>query len=155
MYDKSNIEHISIKDAKERRRNDPVNDNLRASSIAFVITAEIGMIDDVTISENAALFPLWRPGEYTAGDIRRDGRELYRCIKDHTADDEDNPESDSENWEKIGDSANEWPEWSPPVSSLDGYDKDAKVTHKGSLWISDEDDNDREPGIGSWTKVMK
>lgn len=124
------------------------------NSIAFVTLAESGSIDDVTAGEHAELFAEWAyPVAYKAGNIRRYGGTLYRCLQDHTSQEDWPPDSAVSLWAKTSDPAEEWPDWSQPVGAHDAYAAGDKVSHNGKHWTSDVDDNVWEPGVYGWTEV--
>lgn len=43
--------------------------------------------------------------------------------------------------------------WKQPEGAHDAYKKGAEVSHKGSVWTSDVDNNVWEPGVYGWTEV--
>lgn len=154
MFDPTKCESVSMKEAKAQEEQNPMTELSRATSIAFVTMAESGQIDDVTAAENVSQFNPWAyPVKYTVGNIRRYGSELYRCIQAHTSQSDWTPDAAVSLWVKIGDPAEEWPEWSQPVGAHDAYEKDAKVSHNGKHWTSDIDANVWEPGVYGWTEV--
>ena len=118
-------------------------------------TQEMGRTaaDDVALS-CPALFDEWKAGvDYVTGDIRKRNGNLYRCLQDHTSQEDWTPEAAVSLWVQIADPAIEWPDWVQPVGSMDAYAKDAKVTHNGKHWTSDVDNNVWEPGVYGWTEV--
>ena len=102
-----------------------------------------------------ALFDQWDGGgvQYVAGDVRRQGGKLYRCLQDHTSQDDWQPGAAVSLWVKIADPAVEWPEWMQPVGAADAYEKGAKVAHGGKHWTSDVAANVWEPGVYGWTEA--
>ena len=63
-------------------------------SILFVIGAEQGAVDDATAAEHTELFAPWASGvSYIAGNIRRYGGALYRCVQAHKSQDDWTPDS--------------------------------------------------------------
>lgn len=126
-----------------------------AASIAFVTLAETGQIDDATASENSAQFAPWAyPIDYKAGAIRRDPLDgnLYRVNEGqgHTSQEGWNPSLTPALWKKIGDPAEEWPAWAPPLGAHDAYGLGDKVTHNGVKWVSTAAANVWEPGVYGW-----
>lgn len=122
--------------------------------IMFVAMAESGQIDAATAAEHAELFAEWAyPVNYTAGNIRRYGGKLYRCVKDHTSQEDWTPEAAASLWTVTADPAEEWPAWSQPVGAHDAYSAGAKVSHGGKHWTSDQDGNVWEPGVYGWSEV--
>lgn len=153
MFNPETCDHVSMKDAKEKERQNPAVQAVRAASIAFVSLAEAGQIDDVTATENVSQFSPWAyPVAYKAGNIREFGGELFRCVQDHTSQEDWTPTAAPSLWTKIGDPAEEWPEWSQPIGAYDSYNAGDKVAHDGKHWTSDLDGNVWEPGVYGWTE---
>lgn len=124
------------------------------AAIGFVTLAEAGEIDDATAGEHAELFSPWESGvKYEAGNLRKYGGQLYRCIQAHTSQADWTPDAAVSLWVKAADPAEEWPEWSQPVGAADAYDQGAKVSHNGKHWTSDVAANVWEPGVYGWTEV--
>ena len=85
-FNSHDCETVSMKEAQEQEKNNPVTQIAVATSIAFVVLAEGGQIDDVTATENVEQFAPWAyPIAYKKGNIRRYGSDLYRCNQDHTS----------------------------------------------------------------------
>ena len=128
-------------------------DNKLVASITFVVLAEQGTIDDVTAGEHAELFAEWAwPVAYATGNLRRDpvDENLYRCITAHTSQEDWPPRLTPALWAKTSDPADEWPEWSQPISAEDAYMLGDKVSHNDKHWVSDYDNNVWEPGVFGW-----
>ena len=128
-----------------------------AGRIVFVTMAEAGTIDPITAADHADFFMDWAAGvKYTTGQIRRhkDGN-LYKCLSDHTSQEDWTPDAAPSLWVKVSDPTEEWPAWSQPVSALDTYPAGAKTSHNGKHWISDLDNNVWEPGQYGWTEVTQ
>lgn len=121
--------------------------------IMFVTLAEAGSIDATTAAEHADLFTPWAyPVAYRTGQIRRytDGK-LYKCLQDHTSQEDWTPPAAVSLWVAVADPAEEWPEWSQPVGAHDAYNRGDKVSHNGQHYTSDVDANVWEPGVYGWT----
>lgn len=121
--------------------------------IMFVTLAEAGSIDATTAAEHADLFTPWAyPVAYKTGQIRRytDGK-LYKCLQDHTSQEDWTPPAAVSLWVAVADPAEEWPEWSQPVGAHDAYNRGDKVSHNGQHYTSDVDANVWEPGVYGWT----
>lgn len=124
------------------------------ASVAFVTLAESGAIDDVTASEHATNFAEWRQDiQYAAGNIRRYGDKLYRCLTAHTSQADWTPDAAVSLWVNISDPANEWPAWSAPVGAHDAYQTGDKVSHNEKHWRSTVDNNTWEPGVYGWEEA--
>ena len=122
--------------------------------IMFVTLAEAGSIDGVTAGEHSELFAEWAyPVSYKIGQIRRYGGNLYRCIQDHTSQEDWTPEAASSLWARAADPTEEWPQWSQPVGAHDAYNTGDKVSHNGKHWISTASGNVWEPGVYGWEEV--
>lgn len=155
MFDPKKCDHVSMTEAQEREKQNPATLAARAASIAFVIMAEAGQIDDVTAAENPGQFSPWAyPVKYSAGNIRRHGEALFRCVQDHTSEATWAPPDAPSLWTQIGDPTEEWPAWSQPIGAHDAYSAGDKVSHGGKHWISDSDGNVWEPGVFGWTEVV-
>ena len=153
-FNSHDCETVSMKEAQEQEKNNPVTQIAAAASIAFVVLAEGGQIDDVTSTENVEQFAPWAyPIAYKKGNIRRYGSDLYRCNQDHTSQADWTPAAAASLWSKIGDPTEDWPEWSQPVGAHDAYNAGAKVSHNGKHWTSDVASNVWEPGVYGWTEV--
>lgn len=125
-----------------------------AAAITFVTLCETGSIDAVTASEHTELFSPWAyPVDYKTGNIRAHGGKLYRCLQNHTSQENWTPDAAPSLWVGISDPAEEWPAWSQPVGSTDAYAKGAQVSHNGKHWTSDVDANVWEPGVYGWTEA--
>lgn len=126
-----------------------------AASMAFVILAEAGQIDDTTAAEHAAQFGAWaQPVAYKAGAIRLYEGRLYRCIQAHTSQEGWEPPEAASLWVEIADPAEEWPAWSQPIGAHDAYGAGDKVSHSEKKWTSDLDGNVWEPGVYGWTEYV-
>ena len=122
-----------------------------AAVIAFVALAETGAIDEVTAGEHREIFALWAyPAQYKVGNIRQHQGKLYRCLMDHTAQEDWAPGQAPSLWVQIADPGEEWPEWSQPIGAADAYPIGSKVSHNGGRWESEVDNNVWEPGVFGW-----
>ena len=102
--------------------------------IMFVTMAESGSIDDVTAAEHAELFAPWNfPVAYQKGNMRQYKGTLYKCVQDHTSQED----------------------WTQPIGAHDVYNAGDKVSHNEKHWISNQDGNVWEPGAYGWTEVME
>ena len=84
MFNPEQCDFVSMAEVKARAEQNPAAETARAASIAFVVMAEAGQIDDVTAVENASQFSPWAyPVAYTEGQIRCDPLDgnLYRVNK--------------------------------------------------------------------------
>lgn len=152
-FDPTKVEFVSMEEAREREKQNPVNEAVNAASIVFVTLAEGGQIDDVTATEHVSQFSPWAyPVAYQAGNIRQYEGELFRCVQDHTSQADWTPTAAVSLWTKIGDPTVEWPEWSQPVGAHDAYSAGDKVSHNGDHYVSNIDGNVWEPGVYGWTK---
>ena len=140
----------SLKEINEAKRYEQQRND--AAAIAFVVLAESGQVDDVTASEQSMLFAAWVPGvAYSVGQLRQHNGVLYRCVQAHTSQTGWEPDVATSLWAVTSDPAEEWPAWSQPVAATDAYTQGAKVTHNGTHWTSDVDNNVWEPGVYGWS----
>ena len=111
-------------------------------------------LPDQTASEVPYLFPVWRPDtEYAAGDRRRFGMTLYKCVQTHTSQDNWTPDVTPALWARAYDPAVEWPEWVQPTGAQDAYMTGDKVSHNDRHWVSMADYNTWEPGVYGWDEA--
>lgn len=105
-------------------------------------------------AELPGLYPGWNGASvpYQKDYIVQHGGGLYRCLQDHTSQDDWAPGTAPSLWVSIADPAEEWPEWRQPGGAHDAYAKGAKVSHNGQHWVSDVDGNVWEPGAYGWTQ---
>ena len=124
------------------------------SSIMFVTLTEGGQIDEATAAEHTELFASWAvPVKYSVGQIRQHGGKLYRCLTDHTSQEDWSPDAAPSLWVAISDPNEEWPAWSQPIGAQDAYPLGAKVSHNEKHWSSTVDNNVWEPGAYGWDEV--
>ena len=125
-----------------------------AGGIVFVTMAEAGSIDLVTAAEHADLFAEWTyPVNYKTGQIRRYKGNLYKCVKDHTSQEDWAPDTAHSLWSLTADPSEEWPEWIAPIGAHDAYPLGAKVSHKEKHWTSTVANNVWEPGVYGWEEA--
>ena len=119
------------------------------------IDAALNALPVDTATQHPDLYQPWEVGHsYAAGDIRRYQGKLYRCLQDHTAQEDWTPDSAVSLWVAVSDPAEEWPEWVQPTGAHDAYIKGAKVSHNGQRYISGVDGNTWEPPI-QWTEQQE
>lgn len=119
--------------------------------------------EESTMMEIADLYPKWEKlveskKEYPSGTIcaygtTEDGRtQLYRFVSAYTPNEVYPPDTDPTHYKKIGFSEEGVPIWSQPLGATDAYKKGDRVLHKGSVWISDIENNVWEPGVYGWSE---
>lgn len=109
---------------------------------------------DETLIDNKAAFMPWRAGlQVTAGQILRDGEDIYRVIQSHTTQDDWKPDKTPALFTII--SLEEFPQWVQPTGAHDTYNKGDKVSDEGKHWISEIDGNVWKPGTvaGAWRET--
>ncbi|MCI8481153.1 MAG: chitinase [Oscillibacter sp.] len=155
LLGREEMEDVETVMLEETDAGEEISRAAEAGSIMFVTLAEAGNIDGAAAAEHAELFAPWAyPVKYKTGQIRRhtDGK-LYRCLQDHTSQEDWAPDAASSLWAVAADPAEAWPAWSQPVGAHDAYAKDSRTSHNGKHWASDLDGNVWEPGIYGWTEV--
>ena len=141
-----------------RNENDALNARQSsvevATSIAFVTLAESGNIDEITATEHTDLFAPWAVGvAYPVGVLRQHNNLLYKCVQAHTSQEDWSPDVTPSLWAKVGDPAEEYPEWSQPIGSHDAYMLGDKVSYNSQHWVSTADNNVWQPGVYGWEVV--
>jgi len=126
------------------------------SAVVFVAEAQRDdtAFDETTILEHAEIFPMW-DAHWTGrrGSIVQDGGQLYRSIHDVGAGQNTKPSETPSMWTRIGNPAEEFPEWSQPLGAHDAYAAGDRVSHNGKKWVSDLGGNIWEPGVFGWSEV--
>lgn len=100
-----------------------------------------------------SVWPLWTVDiQYTAGTRVTHNNVVYKCLQDHTSQTDWAPDLASSLWAKCLADSDTISEWEQP-DSTNPYMKGDKVTHNGSTWISDVDNNVWEPGVYGWSNA--
>ena len=81
----------------------------------------------------------------------RFGGVLYRCLTAHTAQEGWTPANAPSLWAEVLVEEGQILPWQQP-DSTNPYGKGDKVTHNGSVWVSNVDNNVWEPGVYGWSK---
>lgn len=129
----------------------------RARHLRAIIEDNATVMTDEAAADAVELFPRWS-GEgvsYVAGDRRRYGETLYKCLQDHTSQEGWDPESAPSLWAEIlpGQDGTDIGEWVQP-DSTNPYMTGDRVTHNGKTWESTIDNNVWEPGtVQFWVEV--
>lgn len=155
IYPARDLTDVMIQDNEEatRKVDARVDDVNVTQSIAFVTLAEAGQIDDVTAGEHAELFEEWNyPIAYKVGQLRQHKGKLYKCISEHTSQEDWTPDTAVSLWVATSDPAEEYPEWSQPVGAHDAYNIGDKVAFNDKHWVSDVDGNVWRPDVYGWTE---
>lgn len=140
----------------ERDTGELLKNTENVSGIMFVTMAEAGSIDTVTAEEHVELFAPWvYPADYKTGNLRRYNGRLYKCIGDHTSQEDWAPDVAVSLWVPTSDPAEEYPAWSQPVGAQDAYNTGDKVSHNDKKWTSACDGNVWEPGVYGWEEVSE
>lgn len=149
-YINANKQAIQVRQRVESIGADQAN-MLAATAVTFVALAENGAIDEVTAAEHTEMFLEWSPNvDYAAGNIRRHGECLYKCVQAHRSQDDWTPDVSPSLWVKVGDPAEEYPAWSRPIGAHDAYAEGSKVSHGDKHWVSLANNNVWEPGVYGW-----
>ena len=138
----------SVLDAK-------ISDMTIPLSIMFVQLSQSKMLDDITISEHAELFPEWSENwTGKAGTILREGEKLYRSIHDITTVAQNTKPSETPSmWTLVANPDEEYPEWVQPIGVHDTYALGDKVSRNDKHWISVVDNNVWQPSVYGWEEV--
>ena len=126
----------------------------------------VGTLDVETqldqVLEIPSVFPAWEVGKaYKTKDVISYGvnsvgdPQLYQVLQDHTSAAEWTPDTATSLYKAIGITEDGYPTWVQPLGATDAYSKGDKVSHNGSHWVSDVDNNVWEPGVYGWTEVTE
>ena len=132
---------------------------MRKALQMFVGTLDVDTQLDKML-EIPSAFPAWEVGKaYKTKDVFSYGAnavgdpQLYQVLQDHTSAAEWTPDTATSLYKAIGITEDGYPEWVQPLGATDAYSKGDKVSHNGSHWVSDVDNNVWEPGVYGWTEV--
>jgi hypothetical protein len=131
-----------------------------AEAKAAVVAARLAvaprvLASDLTENESLsvlALWPKWTAGRSVLVDelYQYDGG-LYKVIQAHTTQASWTPPVAPALFAKVA-VPGTIPAWSQPAGAHDVYQSGDQVTHNGSTWESDIDNNVWEPGVYGWTE---
>jgi hypothetical protein len=124
------------------------------AAILFVKSAASGEIDEANLLEHQQLFAIWNQN-WTGkqGDIVQDEGSIYRSIHNVGAGQNTKPSVTPSMWTRIGNPAEEFPEWFQPVGSHDAYQTGDKVSYDNKHFISTANGNVWQPGVYGWLEV--
>lgn len=127
----------------------------KAKQLRPLIEKASASLDDSDAFYAPELFPAWKSNKhsYKSGDRVHFDENLYKCIQNHTSQEDWAPDVAVSLWIEIPDPAEEWPEWNQPAGAHDAYQTGDKVSHEDKHWISDIDANVYEPGVFGWTEA--
>lgn len=149
-------ESVAISEVSETQCAMEQQRAVSAVAVVFATLAESVGIDGKTAAAYRELFSPWAANvKYAAGNIRKFGEKLYKCLQAHTSQQSWTPDVSPSLWVCISDPAEEYPEWVQPLGSTDAYSAGDKVTHNGKKWISTVDNNTWEPGVFGWDEVKE
>lgn len=119
------------------------------------VISALGYLSETQAMTVSVLFPEWVPGaEMKTGCRYRYNDVLYKCLQDHTSQDDWKPDAAPSLWTKVlvNENNDTILEWKQPEST-NPYAKADKVIHKFKTWISNYDNNVWEPGVFGWSEV--
>lgn len=100
-----------------------------------------------------AIWPVWTIDiQYTAGTRVTHNNVVYKCLQNHTSQTNWAPGLAPSLWAKCLADSETISEWEQP-DSTNPYMKGDKVTHNGSTWVSNIDNNVWEPGVYGWSNA--
>lgn len=122
---------------------------------AAEISGAMHNISGLSQKIDETIYPEWIPEGYPyfGGEKVTYLGKYYRCIQNHTSQEDWAPAFAVSLWVPIADPAEEWPEWKQPSGAHDAYQKGDKVSHNDKHWISDIDANAYEPGVYGWSEA--
>ena len=102
----------------------------------------------------AELFPMWKgEHEYAVGDRVQYESKLYKCLQNHTSQEDWTPDTAVSLWVEVADPAIEFPPWKQPSGAHDAYMTGDKCSHNQKHWICTMDYCTYEPGVYGWDEV--
>ena len=117
---------------------------------ALIVKASAHLSDEEALC-GIELFDEWKTEmDYTVGDRVRSEEILYKCLQNHTSQENWIPKYSPSLWVRVDDPSVEYPEWRQPTGATDAYPLGAKVSHLGKHWHSIVDVNIWEPSVYGW-----
>lgn len=102
-------------------------------------------------------FKPWAPDTgYTVGTRVLYNDILWKCVQDHTSQENWTPDVASSLWSRTGqnpEDPNAIPAWIQPTGAQDAYQTGDKVIYNDTIYISTVDNNTWEPGVYGWDIV--
>lgn len=116
----------------------------RVNFAVMALALELGYADEAEGEE-------WQPGRIVQkGDIVVHEGGRYRCLQGHIAQADWAPDIAVSLFAAL---RADWDDWAQPLGDQDAYMAGDRVSHLGTRWTSDMDNNAWEPGIFGWTEV--
>lgn len=101
------------------------------------------------------MYPEWKIDiSYAIGERIKYDNKLYRCVQIHTSQIGWEPPITPALWVRTVPDG-DIPDWVQPTGAQDAYNKNDKVKHNGSTWISNVDANVWEPGVYGWDEFTE
>lgn len=128
----------------------------KAAVLRRAVEQAAAALSDEEAAKAAELFALWCPDSaaYTSGTRVRFEGALYRCLQDHSSQPAWTPTAAASLWSRVLiPNQNLITEWTQP-DSTNAYARGDKVSHNGTLWVSDIDSNIWEPGLFGWSPIQ-
>lgn len=124
---------------------------LAALRDALKRAVDLTTIPDAKALDAKALFDTWEVGtEYAKGERVNYRNILYRVLQSHTSRAGWEPDQVPSLFELVT-AKPKIPAWKRPTDK--DYQKGDKVTHKGKVWVSTQNNNRWEPGTLGWDEV--
>lgn len=124
--------------------------------IRAMIEKAASSLSDEDAIEAPELFPEWKAGEtYPAGERRRYGEKLYKCLQTHTSQADWTPDATPALWVEVA-KPGEIPVWKQPAGAHDAYMRGAQVHYPAEndpVYESTVDNNVWPPDVYGWIRV--
>ena len=125
----------------------------KARKLRGEIEKAASSLSDEDALEAPELFPEWKAGEtYPAGERRRYGEKLYRCVQAHTSQADWTPDATPALWVEVS-KPGEIDVWKQPAGAHDAYMRGALVyypTKADPIYRSTIDNNIWPPDVHGW-----
>lgn len=126
----------------------------KTQEIRTVLDPILEALTDEQADKFTELYPEWNTGKTYCADNRvRFNNILYKCITEHISQSDWTPDVSPSLWTRvIASTDDEIVAWVQPEST-NPYMSGDKVTHNGTTWVSDIDNNVWEPGVYGWSEL--
>ena len=111
-------------------------------ALSYMAQNDTNLTDEQALAISA-IYPAWHTGvDYRTGQIVNFSGQLYRCVQDHTSQDNWAPDAAASLWSPISYNSDGVEQWTQPTGAHDAYNVG---DHNGKRWKSLINGNVWEP----------
>lgn len=134
--------------ASQEKPIDPID---RMQNLLDNVTA---ILTDEQAEQIPQAFTEWKIGvQYSIGARVRYNDILWKCIQEHTSQENWIPSDTPSLWARVHSEEGEILDWVQPLGAEDAYMTGDQVKHLEKTWKSEVDNNVWEPGVYGWVEI--